>query len=119
LHKVEGITLRKPKTSSSGWRMSSEQMSPRPTPPESSGSLGSQTESTKQNASFGSPSIPTKRITFETSKSHPVPPRASEYRGKGKAVQPETLTQSERDWAYAKRALARGDDPDEIIRFNH
>ncbi|HKR31463.1 MAG TPA: DNA-primase RepB domain-containing protein [Terriglobales bacterium] len=29
---------------------------------------------------------------------------------------PETITQSERDWAYAKRALARGDDPEEIIR---
>lgn len=28
----------------------------------------------------------------------------------------DTLTQSERDWAYAKRALARGDDPEEIIR---
>lgn len=28
----------------------------------------------------------------------------------------ETLTQSERDWAYAKRALARGDDPEDIIR---
>ncbi|HEV2313722.1 MAG TPA: DNA-primase RepB domain-containing protein [Candidatus Acidoferrales bacterium] len=28
----------------------------------------------------------------------------------------ETLTQSERDWAYARRALARGDDPEEIIR---
>jgi RepB DNA-primase from phage plasmid len=28
----------------------------------------------------------------------------------------EILTQSERDWAYAKRALARGDDPEEIIR---
>lgn len=28
----------------------------------------------------------------------------------------ETLTQSERDWAYAKRALARGDDPEEIMR---
>jgi len=28
----------------------------------------------------------------------------------------ETLTQSERDWAYAKRALGRGDDPDDIIR---
>ncbi len=28
----------------------------------------------------------------------------------------ENLTQSERDWAYAKRALARGDDPEEIIR---
>lgn len=26
------------------------------------------------------------------------------------------LTQSERDWAFAKRALARGDDPEEIIR---
>lgn len=27
-----------------------------------------------------------------------------------------TVTQSERDWAYAKRALARGDDPEEVIR---
>ncbi len=26
------------------------------------------------------------------------------------------LSQSERDWAFAKRALARGDDPEEIIR---
>ena len=26
------------------------------------------------------------------------------------------ITQSERDWAYANRALARGDDPEEIIR---
>ncbi len=26
------------------------------------------------------------------------------------------LTQSERDWAFAKRALTRGDDPEEIIR---
>ena len=24
--------------------------------------------------------------------------------------------QSEHDWAYAKRALARGDDPEEIVR---
>jgi len=30
--------------------------------------------------------------------------------------QRETITQSERDWAYAKRALARGDNPEEIIR---
>ncbi len=30
--------------------------------------------------------------------------------------EPRTLTQSEHDWAYAKRALARGDDPEEIIR---
>ena len=27
-----------------------------------------------------------------------------------------TLSQSEHDWAYAKRALARGDDPEEVIR---
>ena len=27
-----------------------------------------------------------------------------------------TLSQSEHDWAYAKRALARGDEPEEIIR---
>ena len=30
--------------------------------------------------------------------------------------EPRTLTQSEHDWAYAKRALTRGDDPEEIIR---
>ena len=29
---------------------------------------------------------------------------------------PDHTSQSERDWAYAKRALARGDDPEEIIR---
>ena len=28
----------------------------------------------------------------------------------------EEISQSERDWAFAKRALARGDDPDEVIR---
>lgn len=38
----------------------------------------------------------------------PRPPRLGSTR--------ETITQSERDWAYAKRALARGDDPEEIIR---
>jgi hypothetical protein len=29
---------------------------------------------------------------------------------------PKQMSQSEHDWAYAKRALARGDDPEEIIR---
>jgi DNA primase RepB-like protein len=29
---------------------------------------------------------------------------------------PRQLSQSEHDWAYARRALARGDDPEEIIR---
>ena len=38
----------------------------------------------------------------------PRPPRTGHKRGE--------LTQSERDWAYAKRALARGDDPEEIKR---
>jgi hypothetical protein len=26
------------------------------------------------------------------------------------------MSQSEHDWAYAKRALARGDDPEEVMR---
>jgi RepB DNA-primase from phage plasmid len=30
---------------------------------------------------------------------------------------PRQLSQSEHDWAYARRALARGDDPDEIVRL--
>jgi hypothetical protein len=29
---------------------------------------------------------------------------------------PRQMSQSEHDWAYAKRALARGDDPEQIIR---
>ena len=37
-----------------------------------------------------------------------MPPRSGSTR--------ETITQSERDWAYVKRALGRGDDPEEIIR---
>lgn len=36
--------------------------------------------------------------------------------GSGYAQRPTALSQSERDWAFAKRALARGDDPQEVIR---
>ena len=32
------------------------------------------------------------------------------------SAQSSALSQSEHDWAYAKRALARGDDPEEVIR---
>jgi len=32
------------------------------------------------------------------------------------STQPRQLSQSELDWAYARRALARGDDPEEVIR---
>ncbi|MHB8609601.1 MAG: DNA-primase RepB domain-containing protein [Candidatus Acidiferrales bacterium] len=34
----------------------------------------------------------------------------------GRRNPPGDLSQSERDWAFAKRALARGDDPEEVIR---
>jgi hypothetical protein len=33
-----------------------------------------------------------------------------------RTVPSDHKSQSEHDWAYAKRALARGDDPEEIIR---
>jgi hypothetical protein len=33
-----------------------------------------------------------------------------------RSTDPRPLSQSEHDWAYAKRALARGDDPQEVIR---
>ena len=36
--------------------------------------------------------------------------------GGGQSTPPGDLSQSERDWAFAKRALARGDDPEEVIR---
>jgi hypothetical protein len=41
--------------------------------------------------------------------------RNEEARG-GIRVSGAVLSQSEHDWAYAKRALARGDDPEEIIQ---
>jgi len=42
-------------------------------------------------------------------------------RGQGRTIKEHgaiggTLSQSELDWAYAKRALGRGDDPEEVIR---
>jgi hypothetical protein len=36
--------------------------------------------------------------------------------GEGRSDPHGDLSQSERDWAFAKRALARGDDPEEVIR---
>ncbi|HYY72646.1 MAG TPA: DNA-primase RepB domain-containing protein [Candidatus Bathyarchaeia archaeon] len=33
-----------------------------------------------------------------------------------RTVPPDHKSQSEEDWAFAKRALARGDDPEEVIR---
>ena len=41
---------------------------------------------------------------------HPVSGRKHRHLSDGE------VTQSERDWAFAKRALARGDDPEEVIR---
>jgi hypothetical protein len=35
---------------------------------------------------------------------------------RGQPAPGDTLSQSEHDWAYAKRALARGDEPEEIIK---
>jgi hypothetical protein len=34
----------------------------------------------------------------------------------GRSSSRSDLSQSERDWAFAKRALARGDDPEEVVR---
>ena len=51
-------------------------------------------------------SLPTEPAQTDFRPRRPGPsPRLSE---------PRPLTQSEHDWAYAKRALARGDDPEEI-----
>lgn len=42
--------------------------------------------------------------------------RSRRSRATPRLSEPRPLTQSEHDWAYAKRALARGDDPEEIVR---
>lgn len=43
-------------------------------------------------------------------------PRHHEEVARRQSASSSALSQSEHDWAYAKRALARGDDPKEIIR---
>jgi len=47
---------------------------------------------------------------FQLQEDSPETPRRFESEAGGK-ISPEHRSQSERDWAYAKRALARGDDP--------
>jgi len=48
--------------------------------------------------------------------SQEAPRHRNEEARSGSRVSGAVLSQSEHDWAYAKRALARGDDPEEIIR---
>jgi RepB DNA-primase from phage plasmid len=44
------------------------------------------------------------------------PRRVSNDDGRPRVMPTDHKSQSERDWAYAKRALARGDDPEKVIR---
>jgi hypothetical protein len=48
--------------------------------------------------------------------SQEAPRQLNEEARSGSRVSGAALSQSEHDWAYAKRALTRGDDPEEIIR---
>jgi hypothetical protein len=45
-----------------------------------------------------------------------TPRHASEGEERPRIMPSNHKSQSEQDWAYAKRALARGDDPEEVIR---
>jgi hypothetical protein len=48
--------------------------------------------------------------------SQDAPRNQQEQSARRPLTQTNALSQSEHDWAYAKRALARGDDPEEVIR---
>jgi RepB DNA-primase N-terminal domain len=48
--------------------------------------------------------------------SQDAPRNQQEQAARRPLTQTNSLSQSEHDWAYAKRPLARGDDPEEIIR---
>src|SRR5206468_4288459 len=54
------------------------------------------------------------KIRTESVDAEHMRPNLSRYRPGSSA--PQELSQSERDWAYAKRALARGVPPEEIMR---
>ena len=48
--------------------------------------------------------------------SQDAPQHHNEEIARGRRAPDTTLSQSEHDWAYAKRALSRGDDPEQVIR---
>src|SRR5712692_660375 len=58
------------------------------------------------------------RVPARDHESSPVQRDLNHVSGRDSSGRSEqrTISQSERDWAYAKRALARGDDPEEVIR---
>jgi hypothetical protein len=54
---------------------------------------------------------------FTIHEESPETPRHLSHEQEGKrTVSSDHKSQSEHDWAYAKRALARGDNPEEVIR---
>jgi len=54
---------------------------------------------------------------FTIDEDSPEAPRHfGDYRQRERTVPSDHKSQSEQDWAYAKRALARGDDPEVVIR---
>lgn len=67
----------------------------------------SQSRTTKTYEPDHFPKYPT-----EEQGGHSMTDRAS---GSDRAVRPNQLSQSERDWAYARRALARGESRDQVI----
>jgi hypothetical protein len=48
--------------------------------------------------------------------SHDSPHHSYDNRAKREPSPRTNLSQSEHDWAFAKRALSRGEDPEEVIR---
>src|SRR5262249_10124660 len=55
------------------------------------------------------------RGDFKVQEGSPESPGPLEDSGAGRKLAPGHKSQSEADWAYAKRALARGDRPEEIV----
>jgi len=54
---------------------------------------------------------------FTIDEDSPEPPRhIGDYRQRERTVPSGHKSQSEHDWAYAKRALSRGDDPEVVIQ---
>ena len=54
---------------------------------------------------------------FTIDEDSPDPARHfGDYRQRERTMRADQKSQSEHDWAYAKRALARGDNPEEVIR---
>ncbi len=117
--KISGVSQDRPSRCSAAWRANSTAIRRRLTRRAYFDCQASLTANSQKNLSFGRITKPTPYTPSVISQSKETPQRRRRHIGdarQSRTIAPGHQSQSERDWAYAKRALARGDDFEEVVR---